>query len=94
MIHISQSEILLVCLVLFNSMCLHDMVCGSLGVIKFDIKLVVSYFFKNLLLLILKRIKRYLGLPLIGILLFFLPQAWKLRGIRGESKIHSFMGQI
>jgi len=42
------------------------MLYGSLGVIKFDIELVVLYFFENLLfLLILKCLLRYLGLPLI-----------------------------
>jgi len=41
-------------LALFHSMCLHDMLCGSLGVIKFDIELIVAYFFENLLVLILK----------------------------------------
>jgi len=42
------------------------MLCGSLGVIKFDTELVVSYFFENLiLLLILEYFARYLGLSLI-----------------------------
>ena len=50
-------------------MCLHDMLCGSLGVIKLDVELVVMYFFENIhLLLILKFIVHYLGLPLIAIL--------------------------
>jgi len=50
-------------------MYLHDMLCGSLGVIKFDIELVVMYLFENIhLLLILKYFVHYLGLPLIGIL--------------------------
>ena len=50
-------------------MCLHDVLCGSLGVIKFDIELVMSYFFKNLLfLLILKCFMCHLGLLLIVIL--------------------------
>jgi len=44
------------------------MLCGSLGVIKFDIEIVVLYFFENLLfLLILKCFVHYLGLPLIVI---------------------------
>jgi len=30
-------------------MCLHDMLCGSLEVIKFDIELVVLYFFESLI---------------------------------------------
>jgi len=58
-------------LALFNLMCLHDMLCGSLGVIKFNIELVVSSFFENLLilfLLVLKCIAHYLGLALIVIL--------------------------
>ena len=54
---------------LFNSLCLHDMLYGSLGVIKFDIELVVLYFFENLvLLLILKYFAHYLRLSLISIL--------------------------
>jgi len=48
-IHISQSEVLLVHLALLNFMCLYDMHCGYLGVIKFNIELVVLYFFENLL---------------------------------------------
>jgi len=45
------------------------MLCGSLEVIKFDIELMVLYFFENLLfLLILKCFVRYLGLLLIAIL--------------------------
>jgi len=63
-----KSDILLVHLALFNFMWLHDVFYGSLGLIKFDIKLVVSYFFKNLLFLILKCHTCYLGLPLIAIL--------------------------
>ena len=69
MFHISQGEVLLVHLALPNLICLHDMLCGSLGVIKFDVKLVVLYFFENLLfLLILKCFMHYLGLPLSAIL--------------------------
>ena len=50
-------------------MCLHDMLCGSLGVIKFDSELVVLYFFENLLfLLILKCFVHYLVLLLTIIL--------------------------
>ena len=50
-------------------MCLHDMLCSSLGVIKFDIELVILYFFENLLFfLILKCFVHYLGLSLIVIL--------------------------
>jgi len=64
-----EVEVLPVHLALFHLMCLHDMLCGSLGVIKFDIELVILYFFKNLLiLLILKWIVYYLGWPLIDIL--------------------------
>jgi len=63
-----KSDILLVHLALFNFMWLHDVFYGSLGLIKFDIKLVVSYFFKNLLLfLILKSFVHYSGLPLLAI---------------------------
>ena len=64
-----QSEVLPIYLALPNVMYLHYVLCGSLGVNKFDIELVVSYFFENLLfLLILKCIVRYLGLLLIVIL--------------------------
>ena len=56
---------------LYNSMCLHDTLCGSAGVIKFDILLVVVYFFENVyLLLILNCLACYLGLPLITILAY------------------------
>ena len=49
-------------------MCLHDLLCGSLGVIKFEIELVVSYVFENIhLVLLLNCLARYLGLSLIGI---------------------------
>ena len=65
MLYISQSEVVPVHLALLNFICLHDMLCGSLGMIKLDIGLVVLYFFENLLLLILKCIVHYLGLPLI-----------------------------
>ena len=34
-------------MVLINFMCLHDVLCDSLGVIQFDIYLVVSYFLKK-----------------------------------------------
>ena len=65
----SQIEVLPFHLALFNFMCLHNMLCGSLGVIRFDIKLVVLYFFRNvLLLLILKFLAHHLGLLLIAIL--------------------------
>jgi len=61
-----RTEVLPVHLALFHLMCLHDMLCGSLGVIKFDIKLVILYFFQNLLiLLILKWLAYYSELPLI-----------------------------
>jgi len=64
-----KSEVLPVHLALLNLMCLCDMLCSSLGVIKFDIELVELYFFENLLfLLILKCFVNYLGLPLIVIL--------------------------
>jgi len=47
---------------LLNSMRLHDMHYGSLGVIKFDMELVVFCFFENLLLLlILKCFVHYFG---------------------------------
>jgi len=47
---------------------LHDMLHGSLGVIKFDTWLVVIYFFENNdLLLILKCIVHYLGFQLTNI---------------------------
>jgi len=50
-------------------MCLRDLVCGSLRVIKFDVELVVAYLFRNIpLILILKCIVYYLGLSLIDIL--------------------------
>ena len=68
--HFSLSEVLPVCLAVINSMCLHDVHCGSLGVIKFDIEFVVSYLFENLSLLILKCFTCYLGLPLIAILAY------------------------
>ena len=55
-------------LALFNFMCLHDILYGSLEVIKFDIELMIMYFFKNLLLLILTCFAHYLGLLLIDIL--------------------------
>jgi len=56
-------------LALFNFMCLHDILYGSLEVIKFDIELVVIYFFENIhLLLFLKCFVHYLGLSLIDIL--------------------------
>jgi len=49
-------------------MCLCDVVYGSLGVIKFDIELVVVSFFENFHLpVILKCIVHYLGLSLIDI---------------------------
>jgi len=68
-IHISKSEVLPVHLALINSTCLHDMLCGSLGIIKFDIELVVLYFFQNLfLLIILECLARYLGLLVNDIL--------------------------
>jgi len=51
--HIAQSEALPVHLAQINSMCLHAMLCGSLGVIKFNIKLVVLYFFEKLLFLLI-----------------------------------------
>ena len=54
-------------------MYLHDVFCGSLGVIKFDIELVDLYFFENLLLLFLKSFVHYLGLPLIVILACDMP---------------------
>ena len=49
-------------------MCLHDVLCGSLEVIKFDIELVVMYFENVHLLVILEYVVYYLGLPLITIL--------------------------
>jgi len=67
-IHISQSGALLGHFALLYFICLHDVLCASLGVIKFQIKLAVLYFFENLLLLILKCFASYLGLPLIDIL--------------------------
>ena len=67
--HISQCEVMPIYLALLNFMCLHDMLYGSLGVIKFDIELVVLYFLENLLLLlILKSFPHYFGLPLLAIL--------------------------
>jgi len=64
----SQIEVLPFHLALFNFMCLHNMLCGSLGVINFDVELGVLYLFENLLiLLILKCIAHYLVLPLIAI---------------------------
>lgn len=61
-----KSEVLSVHLALFDSMCLRNVLCGSLGMIKFDFELVVSYFFDNLLLfLILKCFLLYLAMPLI-----------------------------
>ena len=68
MFHISKSEVPPVHLALLNLMCLYDMLCGSLGVIKFDIKLVVLYFFENLFLLIFQCFAYYLRLVLIVIL--------------------------
>ena len=35
---------------LLNSMCLHDVLCDSLGLAKFDIEFMVSYFFEIRLL--------------------------------------------
>jgi len=53
-------------LTLFNSMCLRDVLCGSLGVMKFDIEFMVLYFFdEKLLLLILICFACDLELPLI-----------------------------
>ena len=53
---------------LLNSMCLYDMLCSSLGMIKFDIASMVSYLFENIhFLLILKYLVHYLRLPLIAI---------------------------
>jgi len=67
----SKSEVLPVHLALLNLMCLHDIICDFLGVIKFDIELVALHFFENLLfLLILKCFVHYLGLPLIVILTY------------------------
>ena len=48
-------------------MCLRDMLCNSLGGIKFDIELVVLSYFENMVLVILEWLARYLGLPLITI---------------------------
>jgi len=57
-----QSEVVPVHLALLNFMCLHDMLCGSLGVIKFVIELVVMYTFENIhVLLILKCFVHYFG---------------------------------
>ena len=54
---------------IINSMCLHDVLCSSLGVIKFDVELVVMYFFENIhLLMMLKCFAHYLELLLIDIL--------------------------
>jgi len=64
-----RSEVLLVHLALFHSMCLHDMLCGALGVIEFDIELVVTCFLENLpLLLLMKCLSHYLEWPLTTIL--------------------------
>ena len=63
-----KSDVLPIHMALLNSMCLHDILCGSFVVIKFDIELVVLYFFENLPLLILKCFAHYLGLLLIDIL--------------------------
>jgi len=65
--HISQKWGLPIYSALPNLIYLHDVLYGSLGVIKFDIELVVPYFFENQLLLILKCLACYLGLPLIAI---------------------------
>jgi len=69
-VHISpKSQVLPARLALLNLISLHDMLCGSLGMVKFEIALVVLYFFKNVLfLLTLKCFVHYLGLPLIVIL--------------------------
>ena len=50
-------------------MCLHDMLCCSLGVINFDVECVVMYFFENIHLFcsILKCFMHYFGLSLIVI---------------------------
>ena len=52
MIHISKGQVLLIYLSLINSLFLHDMLCGSLGVIKFDIELVAIYSIENIHLLL------------------------------------------
>jgi len=63
-----KSEVLSVHLALLNLTCLHDVLCGSLGVIKFAIELLIIYFFENIhLLLVLKCLVHYLQLPLINI---------------------------
>jgi len=68
-----KSEALSDGLALFHYMCLCDVLCGSLGVIKFDIWLVASHFFKNIhLLLIFKCIVHYLVLSLILLLVILL----------------------
>jgi len=57
----------LVHLALLNYVYLYNVLCDSLDVIKFDIRVVVSYFFKNIHpLLILKCLVYYLGLSLIN----------------------------
>ena len=56
---------------LLNFIRLHDVLCGSLGVIKFDIELVISYVFENIHLLpILNYFVHCLGLPLIVVLAY------------------------
>jgi len=48
---------------------LHDVLYSFLGLIQFDFKHMVIYSFENIpLLLTLKRLVHYLGLPLIDIL--------------------------
>jgi len=62
-------EVLPVYVAPVSSICLHDMLCGFLGVIKFNIELIVPYFFENIHLpLIPKYFANYLELLLIGIL--------------------------
>ena len=51
-------------------MCLHDMLYGSLGVIKFDIKLVVMYFFENLLFLLILNCIALFGVAVIATLIY------------------------
>ena len=63
-----KSEFLPVHLILLNSMCLYDLLCGSLELIKYDISFMVLHFFENIhLLLVLTYLVRYLELPLITI---------------------------
>jgi len=78
----SKSVVRPIYLALFHSMCLRDVLFGSLGVIKFDVELTVVYIVESIhLLLILKCIAHYLGchwLIFLLVLCYVLPNSRRL----------------